>query len=167
MILSDRTLREELKEKRLIIYPPPRDIQIQPSSIDLQLGANLCWPGKDQFIMSEKGFALYPGKFILGHTLENVTIPTHLVGQLNGKSSWGRRGLMVHSTAGYIDPGFSGQITLELKNIGNDAIHLIEFMMVAQIILVQLTTEVDRPYGHNDLNSHYQRQFGAMSARSK
>lgn len=163
MILSDRTIRRELEQG--LIKPHPDDSQIQPASVDLKLGKELAWTNNTRLDLNSAGYALYPGKFVLGQTLEWIEIPTYLVGQLNGKSSLGRRGLMVHVTAGFIDPGFRGNITLELVNVGHSVIHLEEGMLIAQLTLIRLSTEVIRPYGHPELGSHYQDQSGATLSR--
>lgn len=170
MILSDRSLRQLIRNQKDFMSPPPEDSQIQPASIDLRLGSELKWTwGATQQLSratpnSQFKWRIEPKEFFLGHTKEFVKIPTHLVGQLNGKSTLGRRGLMVHSTAGFIDPGFCGHITLELKNIGVEDIILEEGMLIAQLVLFQMTTPADRPYGHEELNSHYQMQSGATLA---
>lgn len=166
MILSDVSIRKELQVGELRIDPPPVDEQIQPASIDLRLGEEIKWTNGMAHKLDAVGHVLYPGKFLLGHTAEWVRIPKHLVGQLNGKSSLARQGLMIHITAGYIDPGFEGNITLELRNVGHNTIQLVEGMLIAQLVLVQLTEPAERPYGSDGLNSHYQKQQGATLARA-
>jgi dCTP deaminase len=163
VILSDRSIREELASGRLVVEPICDD-QIQPASIDLRAG--------DQFRVfhnqrkayidvkedqadltelvsasAEKPFILHPGEFALGATLERVTLPDDLVARLEGKSSLGRLGLLIHSTAGFIDPGFSGHITLELSNIATLPITIYPDMQIGQISFYRLTTPADRPYG--------------------
>lgn len=165
MILSDRTIRREIEQG--IVKPIPEDYQIQPASIDLKLGAEIAWTNGSRLMMDGDGHVLYPGKFVLGHTFEWVDIPSYLVGQINGKSGLGRRGLMVHVTAGFIDPGFRGHVTLELVNIGHSPIHLEKEMLICQLVLMRLTTEAMRPYGHPDLRSHYQEQSGVTLARTE
>lgn len=165
MILSDRSLRQLILQHPDFIDPAPEDSQIQPASIDLTLGNEIRFANGETFSLHRGGFKLFPSKFILGHTKQSVNIPTDLVAQLNGKSTLARRGLMVHSTAGYIDPGFRGHITLELANIGHEIIFLEEGMLVAQIVMIQMTTRADRPYGTEGLKSHYQLQSGATPAR--
>lgn len=103
---------------------------------------------------------LEPGEFALGSTLEKVTLPATLCAQVNGKSSLGRLGLLVHATAGFVDPGFSGELTLELKNLSNHVIPLSRGMAVAQLVFHRLTSPAQRPYGHEELGSHYQGQVG-------
>lgn len=166
MILSDKSIRRELLEGNLRIDPPPLDEQIQPASIDLTLGEEIKWTNGMVHKLDEIGHILYPGKFVLGHTRECVRIPNHLVAQLNGKSSLARQGLMIHITAGYIDPGFRGHITLELRNVGHNTIQLKEGMLIAQLVLVLLTEPAERPYGSSGINSHYQDQRGATLARA-
>ena len=163
MILSDRTIRRELEQG--IIKPMPADSQIQPASVDVKLGSQLTWiNGHQQTISENEGFLLYPGKFVLGCTEEWFEIPNYLAAQVNGKSSIGRRGLMVHVTAGFIDPGFRGNITLELVNLGTSPFYLEQGMLIAQVLFHRLTTDVLRPYGHPDLKSHYQNQSGPVLA---
>ena len=110
-------------------------------------------------------FALHPGEFVLGSTLERVALPDDLVGRLEGKSSLGRVGLIIHSTAGYIDPGFEGQITLELSNVATVPILLYPGMRVAQISFLTMTTPAERPYASPGLESHYQGQTGPTESR--
>jgi dCTP deaminase len=160
VILSDRDLRVELLAGRLVIDPPPADAAIQPASIDLHLGKGLRLPS-DSVEYSAVEWDLWPAQFILGHTVEHVAIPAHLVGQLNGKSSLGRLGLSVHITAGFIDPGFRGQITLELHNCSSRTITLTPGMSIGQLVLMRLTSPAERPYGSAGLGSHYQGQTGA------
>lgn len=163
MILSDRSLRAELAAGSLVIDPLPEDHAIQPASIDLHLGRQIRWTYRADAnpISIDGGFLLAPGRFCLGHTAETVTIPAHLVAQLNGKSSLGRLGLAIHITAGFIDPGFSGQITLELHNCSGLPVRLEPQMPIGQLVLVRMTTAADRPYGSDGLGSKYQHQTGA------
>lgn len=165
MILSDRDLRTELAGGGLTITPPPDDWDIQPASIELHLGTNFTpidgWPAFEADL-----YWLRPGGFLLGHTTETVGIGEHLVGQLNGKSTLGRLGLAIHITAGFIDPGFRGQITLELFNSSADDIELAAGMAIGQLVVMRLSSPAERPYGHPDLGSHYQGQQGAVSAHS-
>lgn len=162
MILSDRDLRAELAVGDFAISPAPADSAIQPASIELHLGTRFCYPEGG----TSSGFTweLWPGELILGHTEESVTIPAHLVAQLNGKSTLGRRGLAIHVTAGFIDPGFSGQITLELVNLSSEVIDLTSGMPIGQLVVMRLTSPAERPYGSAGLGSHYQGQTGATPA---
>jgi dCTP deaminase len=161
MILSDVTLRAELAARRLVIDPAPADAAIQPASIDLHLGKQIRWGVELASIAYMGSWVVKPGEFCLGHTVERVTIPSHLVAVLNGKSSLGRLGLSVHITAGYIDPGFSGDITLELHNCSQRPVRLTPGMPIGQLVLMRLTEPAERPYGSPGLNSHYMGQTGA------
>lgn len=160
MILSDISLRAELAAGTLVIDPTPADHAIQPASIDLHLGQETRRQGR-QARRRVGTWYMDPGEFLLGHTLETVTIPAHLVGQLNGKSSLGRLGLAIHVTAGFIDPGFSGQITLELHNCSGRVVELHPLMPIGQLVLMRLTAPAERPYGSAGLGSKYQGQTGA------
>lgn len=163
MILSDRTLRAELAAGTLVIDPPPADEAIQPASIDLHLGEQLRWGPElaSTVLYKRQPTHLAPGVFALAHTAEMVTIPAHLVAQLNGKSSLGRLGLAIHVTAGFIDPGFHGQITLELHNCSLSPIPLRRGMPIGQLVLMRMTEPAARPYGSAGLGSKYQGQTGA------
>ncbi|MHB1342434.1 MAG: dCTP deaminase [Coriobacteriia bacterium] len=182
MVLSDRTIREEMALGRIIVDPcDPADIQ--PSSIDLHLGAsfqvfrNSRYPyidpsveqqGLMDMVMASAGepFVLHPGEFALGATTEHITLATDIVGRLEGKSSLGRLGLLIHSTAGYIDPGWSGTLTLELSNVANLPIVLTPGMPIGQISFMRMTTPVDRPYGSPGLGSKYQGQVDPTPSKS-
>ena len=181
MVLSDKTIALELAKGRIVIEPVDAE-DIQPSSVDLHLGAELQvfrnsrypyidprvnQPGlTEQLIASvEEPFVLHPGEFALGVTAEHIELPDDIVARLEGKSSLGRLGLMIHSTAGYVDPGWRGQITLELSNVANLPILLTPGMPIGQISFMTMTTPVDRPYGHPTLGSHYQDQVGATPAK--
>jgi dCTP deaminase len=167
MILSDRDIRERLARGDLKIGPlEDPELQIQPASVDVRLGDEFivyrpsqvaCLDPRDPSTLSAaaerltvapgQGFILHPGEFGLGATVEEVTIPNDLVATVDGRSSIGRLAVVVHATAGFIDPGFSGQITLELSNIGPIPVRLWPGMRVAQIVLHQLSSPADRPYG--------------------
>lgn len=164
MILSDRDICDELDRKLndllgmadgLVIEPLIAG-SLQPASYEVHL-QDAATRGSATGLMS---WYLEPDEFALGCTIEKLTVPPHLCAQVNGKSSLGRLGLLVHATAGYIDPGFSGQITLELKNISNHTIILNEGMAVAQLVFHQLRQPAERPYGTPELGSHYQGQEG-------
>lgn len=157
MILSDRDICYELDSELLVIEPLANG-SLQPASYEVHLADVACRESESNEFNST--WYLQPDEFALGCTLETVTIPRHLCAQVNGKSSLGRLGLLVHATAGYIDPGFSGQITLELKNISSHVIVLTDLMPIAQLVFHQLRTPAERPYGHPDLQSHYQGQQG-------
>ena len=169
MILSDRDIRKAQANHGIV--EPWRDEHVQPASIDLRLG--------DQFIIWEDdgtgtlgqvrvtatdGMTIEPGQFLLGTTLETVTIPDHLVGLIDGRSSWARLGVAVHITAGYIDPGFHGKVTLELKNVGHQPVWLPVGDRICQMRLTQLTSPAERPYGAPGLGSHYQGQTGVTAS---
>jgi len=180
MILSDRTIREELRDGRIRIQPLDPAC-IQPSSVDLHLFREFLVfrnsrrpyidvrePQDDltepMVVPMDEAFILHPGEFVLGSTDEVVGIPVDLVGRLDGKSSLGRCGLMIHSTAGYIDPGFYGRITLELSNVANLPIALYPGMRIAQISFCRMTTPADVPYGHPSIHSKYQGQMGPRAS---
>lgn len=181
MILSDRTLREQLAAGRIVIDPLD-ETNIQPSSIDITLDhrfrvflnhtrgiidvredvSDLTEPVE---VDPDGVFMLHPGEFVLGSTAETVTVPDDLVARLEGKSSLGRLGLLIHSTAGFVDAGFSGAITLELSNVATLPITLYPGMKVGQISFLQMTTAADRPYGSAGLGSKYQGQRGPTASQ--
>lgn len=171
-VLSDHDLRLAIKEHNLVDPFDEPDRQIQPSSIDLRLGKHLrvFRKGRTAFIdtrvpnraatsvvtlESDVPYMLRPGEFLLGATLEYISIPDFLVAKLEGKSSLGRIGLMIHSTAGYVDPGWKGPLTLELSNVGNVAITLYKDMWIGQLVVETMTSPADRPYGSEGLGSKY------------
>ena len=172
VILSDRTMREELSRGRIRVEPLAEGA-IQPSSIDLRLGdkvrvfRNNHIPHIDvridtsnltEVVQLEEGvpFYLRPSEFALGVTLENIAVPDDLVARLDGKSSLGRLGLLIHATAGLVDPGWEGRLTLELMNLAPFPITLWPGMKIGQISFIQMTTPVDNPYGGGRLSSKYQ-----------
>jgi dCTP deaminase len=171
MILSDRSIKESIASGRIAITPY-EEVLVQPASIDIRLDGRFlvfrnykytCIDPKalqpDLTEMIEVGqdepFIVHPGEFILGSTIERIALGDDLVGRLEGKSSLGRLGLIVHATAGYIDPGFDGNITLELSNVANLPIRLYPGMKVGQISFFAMSTPADRPYGHPSLGSKY------------
>jgi dCTP deaminase len=159
MILSDRDIATRLADGSLIIDPLDYSIDpIQPASVDLRLSD--CG-------LSNGTRWINPGEFMLACTLETVHIPADLVAQVNGKSSLGRLGLSVHITAGFIDPGFQGQITLELHNCSQKIIQLPRRMKICQLMLQRLATPAERPYGHPSRKSKYQGQTGVTPSRSE
>ncbi len=175
MILSDKDIKKALKEGKIGVTPLFPN-SIQPASVDVHLGAdflvfkntdNVCIDPKEPiddmmeatFIDEHKHFILHPGEFALGMTYETIAVPNDMVVQLNGKSSLGRIGLIVHATAGYVDPGNTLKITLELHNLANLPIKLYYKMPIAQVAFVTLSSEVEVPYGKNSLNSKY---FGSV-----
>ena len=182
MVLSDAALREAIASGRLNVTPLD-ETAIQPSSIDLRLGyvfqvfvnqtETHIDPRRSQPDLTKKvqvddgsSFVLHPGEFVLGGTIETIQMPDDLVGRIEGKSSLGRLGLMVHSTAGYVDPGFRGSLTLELSNHANLPILLWPGMRVSQLSVTQLTSPAERPYGSPGLDSKYQDQIGSTPSRS-
>ncbi len=181
MVLSDGTIREEIAAGRLVI-DPFEDRYIQPASVDLRLGRefrvfrNYRLPYIDvkkempeltevESIDDNVPFILHPGEFVLAVTLERVEIPADLVGRLDGKSSLGRLGLIVHSTAGFVDPGFKGRLTLELTNVANLPVTLYYAMPVSQISFSRLTAAAEKPYGAGATGSKYQGQTGPEPSR--
>lgn len=181
MILSDRSIREELAAGRIVIDPLDERC-IQPSSVDLHLDRffrvflnhtmRVIDVKEDQEELTElveikpdDAFILHPGEFVLGSTLERVTLPDDLVGRLEGKSSLGRLGLLIHSTAGFVDPGFDGHLTLELSNVANLPITLYPGMKVGQISFLRMTTPAAHPYGSREVGSKYQGQRGPTPSR--
>ena len=181
MILSDRTIREELDAGRIVIDPLlPKSIQ--PSSVDLHIDRyfrvfrnhtmghidvkqNVEDLTELVEIAEEDAFMLHPGEFVLGSTLERVALPTDLVARLEGKSSLGRLGLLIHSTAGFVDAGWDGQLTLELSNVANLPITLYPGMKIGQISFIRMTTPADVPYGSAQVGSKYQGQRGPRPSR--
>jgi dCTP deaminase len=181
VILSDRTIKEELDAKRIVIDPFDDDA-LQPSSVDLRLDRyfrvfrnhtmghidvrqNLEELTELVEVPADDVFILHPGEFVLGSTLERVQLPNDLVARLEGKSSLGRLGLLIHSTAGFVDAGWDGQLTLELSNVATLPITLYPGMRIGQISFIRMTTEADRPYGSGDLSSKYQGQRGPVPSR--
>ena len=181
MILSDRTIREELAAGRIGIDPLDESC-IQPSSVDLRLDRlfrvflNHTTPVIDVKqdltdltrlveIGEDDAFILHPGEFVLGSTAEQVTLPDDIVARIEGKSSLGRLGLLIHSTAGFIDAGFSGHLTLELSNVANLPITLYPDMKIGQISFLRMTTPADVPYGSARVGSKYQGQRGPTPSR--
>ena len=181
VILSDRSIGEELEAGRIVIEPLDRT-HIQPSSVDLRLDHRfLVFRNHTMPVIDVKSdlsdltesveaaddhpLILHPGEFILGSTLERVVLPDDLVARLEGKSSLGRLGLLIHSTAGFVDAGFDGQITLELSNVANLPITLYPGMKIGQISFMRMTTPADNPYGSGALGSKYQGQEGPRPSR--
>ncbi len=181
MILSDRTLREELEAGRIVI--DPLDLgNIQPSSVDLHVDGYFrvfrndttpfIDPKEPQEDLTElvevpdgQAFILHPGEFVLGSTRERVALPDDLVARLEGKSSLGRLGLLIHSTAGFVDAGWDGHLTLELSNVANLPIAIYPGMKIGQISFMRMTTAADVPYGSGASGSKYQGQRGPTPSR--
>ncbi|WP_375497961.1 dCTP deaminase [uncultured Jatrophihabitans sp.] len=182
MLLSDRDIRAEVEAGRLAVEPWDLAL-VQPSSVDMRLDRffrvfnNSRYthidPAAQQDDLTtlvepegEDPFVLHPGEFVLGSTLEIVTLPDDLAGRLEGKSSLGRLGLLTHSTAGFIDPGFTGHITLELSNVANLPITLWPGMKIGQLCLFRLSSAAEHPYGSSVYGSRYQGQRGPTPSRS-
>ncbi len=159
MILSDRSIIEAIKGGRIEIDPFD-EACVQTSSIDLHVDRKF-----RTFHNARYPFILHPGEFVLGSTLERVRLPADLVARLEGKSSLGRLGLLIHSTAGYVDPGWDGYLTLELSNVANLPITIYAGMKIGQISFFRLTTAAEHPYGSRDRGSKYQGQRGPTASR--
>jgi dCTP deaminase len=181
VILSDRTIREELASGRIVIDPLDH-ADIQPSSVDLRIdryfrvfrnhSMKVIDVKEDQEELTElveigedDAFILHPGEFVLGSTAERVALPNDLVARLEGKSSLGRLGLLIHSTAGFVDAGWDGHLTLELSNVANLPITLYPGMKIGQISFLLMTTPADVPYGSAQVGSKYQGQRGPTPSR--
>ena len=181
MVLSDRTIRRLLDEARIGIDPFEPAL-VQPSSVDVRVDRwfrvfrnsrhpyiDVKQPMEDLTELVEIGdsepFILHPGEFVLGSTLERIRLPDDLVARLEGKSSLGRLGLLIHSTAGFIDPGWDGHVTLELSNVANLPITIYYGMKIGQLSFVQLTEPAAAPYGSDGLGSKYQDQKGPTPSR--
>jgi dCTP deaminase len=181
MVLSDRTIARCLEEGRIEIDPYD-DSLLQPSSVDVRVDRyfrvfhNNRYPYIDvreqqedltELVEVENGtpFILHPGEFVLGSTLERIRLPDDLVARLEGKSSLGRLGLLIHSTAGFIDPGWDGHVTLELSNVANLPITIYPEMKIGQLSFVQMAEPTDHPYGSSGLGSKYQGQRGPTPSR--
>ncbi len=181
MILSDRSLREAIADGHIVIEPFDESC-VQPSSIDLKVGALFrvfrnhtagvidvkqdLEELTELIEISEDGvFMLHPGEFVLGSTLERVVVPDDLVARIEGKSSLGRLGLLIHSTAGFIDAGFDGHVTLELANVASLPITIYPKMKIGQLSFMTMTTPADQPYGSGAKGSKYQGQRGPTPSR--
>lgn len=184
MILSDRDIRERLARGDIVIDPlDDPELQIQPASVDLRLAHTFvvyrlphvpCIDPHDAStiegytetieVAEGSAFVLQPGEFALGSTLERVRVPADLVARVEGRSSIGRLAVVVHATAGFIDPGFEGQITLELSNLGRCAVKLYPRMRISQVVFHTMTSPAERPYGA-ERGSKYQGQGGPVPSR--
>ncbi len=182
MLLSDRDILAELDADRVRLDPLERGM-IQPSSIDVRLDKFFrvfdnhkyphIDPAADQSDLTraievdgDETFVLHPGEFVLGSTYETVTLPDDIAARLEGKSSLGRLGLLTHSTAGFIDPGFSGHVTLELANVATLPIKLYPGMKIGQLCFFRLSSAAEHPYGSQKYGSRYQGQRGPTASRS-
>jgi dCTP deaminase len=181
VVLSDRTIQRLLDAGRIEIDPYDEGL-LQPSSVDVRVDRyfrvfhNARYPFIDVRepqddltelveIDEDNPFILHPGEFVLGSTLERIRLPDDLVARLEGKSSLGRLGLLIHSTAGFIDPGWNGHVTLELSNVANLPITIYHGMKIGQLSFVQLTEPAESPYGSDGLGSKYQGQRGPTPSR--
>ena len=182
MLLSDRDIRAELDAGRVQLEPYD-PAMLQPSSIDVRLDRffrlfdnhkyPFIDPSQDQPDLTRlvevdpaEPFVLHPGEFVLGSTFEAVTLPDDVAARLEGKSSLGRLGLLTHSTAGFIDPGFSGHVTLELSNVATLPITLWPGMKIGQLCFFRLSSPALQPYGSGASGSRYQGQRGPTASRS-
>jgi dCTP deaminase len=182
MVLSDRTIKEEIAKGRIIIEPLIQDC-IQPASVDIHLDKKLLAFKPQRYpayidvkrslehlnelveLDEDNAFFLNPGEFVLASTLESITLPDDIVGKLEGKSSLGRVGLLMNSTAGYVDPGWRGHLTMELSNVAKLPITLYYKMKIGQISFMRLTSPVDKLYGAAELGSRYQGQTEPTASR--
>ena len=181
MILSDRSIKERMESGGIEIDPLGPNA-IQPASVDIRLDSEVLifrnsWrthidvmqPADDVVervqIEDERPFILHPGQFALGSTLETVTIPDDIVARIEGKSSLARYGLLIHSTAGFVDPRWTGKLTLEFSNVGILGITLRRGMKIGHISFTQLSTPADHPYGSGEIGSKYQGQSGPAASR--
>ena len=182
MLLSDRDIRAEIAANRVAVEPFD-EAMIQPSSVDVRLDKffrvfenhkySVIDPSTEQAELTreviaegDEPFILHPGEFVLASTYEVITLPDDIAGRLEGKSSLGRLGLLTHSTAGFIDPGFSGHITLELSNVANLPVKLFPGMKIGQLCLIKLSSPAEHPYGSEKYGSRYQGQRGPTASRS-
>jgi dCTP deaminase len=181
VVLSDTTIRSEIDAERIVIDPFDAGL-IQPSSVDVRVDnrfrvfQNSRYPYIDVrqpmedltelvTVDGDEPFILHPGEFVLGQTLERVTLPNDLVARLEGKSSLGRLGLLIHSTAGFVDSGFSGNLTLELSNVANLPITIYHGMPIGQLSFMRMDAPVERPYGSEQTGSKYQGQAEPTPSR--
>jgi len=182
VLLSDRDIRAEIEDKRVQLDPFDAEM-VHPSSIDVRLDRFFrvfenhryphIDPAEDQPDLTrsvepdgDEPFILHPGEFVLGSTYEVVTLPDDIAARLEGKSSLGRLGLLTHSTAGFIDPGFSGHVTLELSNVATLPIKLWPGMKIGQLCFFRLSSPAEHPYGSAKTGSRYQGQRGPTPSRS-
>jgi dCTP deaminase len=181
VVLSDRSIRAEIESGRLV-FDPFDPAMVQPSSVDVRVDRsfrvfhNARYPYIDVrqpmedltelvTVEPDEPFILHPGEFVLGQTLERVSLPDDLVARLEGKSSLGRLGLLIHSTAGFVDAGFEGNLTLELSNVANLPITIYHSMPIGQISFMRMDAAVERPYGSRENRSKYQGQTEPTPSR--
>lgn len=182
MLLSDRDIKAEIDAGRVVLDPWDPEM-VQPSSIDVRLDRYFRLfdnhkypyidPAEDQpdltrLVEVDQGepFVLHPGEFVLGSIYETVTLPDDVAARVEGKSSLGRLGLLTHATAGFVDPGFTGHVTLELSNVATLPIKLWPGMKIGQLCFFRLSSPVENPYGSSTYGSHYQGQRGPTASRS-
>ncbi len=182
MLMSDRDIRAEIEAGRIGLEPLDMGL-LQPSSFDVRLDRFFRLFDNHKYayidpaeemsdltrfveVAPDEAFILHPGEFVLGSTYEFVTLPDNIAARLEGKSSLGRLGLLTHSTAGFVDPGFNGHVTLELANVSNLPIKLWPGMKVGQLCFFQLSSPSETPYGSAKYNSRYQGQRGPTASRS-
>jgi dCTP deaminase len=182
VLLSDRDIRAEIEAKRVVLDPYDAEM-LQPSSVDVRIDRyfrlfdNHKYPVIDPAeeqpeltrlveVEPDEAFVLHPGEFVLASTFEVVTLPDDVAARLEGKSSLGRLGLLTHSTAGFIDPGFSGHVTLELSNVATLPIKLHPGMKIGQLCFFRLSSAAEKPYGSTASGSRYQGQRGPTASRS-
>ena len=181
MVLSDRTIRAEIAAGRIVVDPFDPAL-VQPASVDVRVDRrfrvfrNSRYPYIDVrqpmeeltelvAVEGDEPFILHPGEFVLGQTLERITLPADLVARLEGKSSLGRLGLLIHSTAGFVDSGFSGNLTLELSNVANLPITIYHGMPIGQVSFMRMDGPVEHPYGSDAAGSKYQGQAEPTASR--
>lgn len=178
MLLSDKTIYQLFAKKEVLVTPLGKDA-IQPCSVDIRMGSQLHKQVKRGYPVTNtmapefqslpsrvrNRFVLYPGEFYLASSMETVKVSDGYAMKLEGKSSWGRRGLEVHSTAGWVDPGFEGELTFEMKVVGVDPVEVGVGDYIAQLCIFQLDNPAIRPYGHTSRASKYQNQKGPTGPR--
>jgi dCTP deaminase len=181
MVLSDRTIKEEVAAGRLV-FDPYDETLVQPSSVDMRVDRSFRVFNNSRYpyidvrepmedltelvtVEDEEPFVLHPGEFVLGQTLERVRLPDDLVARLEGKSSLGRLGLVIHSTAGFVDPGFEGNLTLELSNLATLPITIYHGMPIGQISFMRMDEAVEHAYGAREAGSKYQGQAEPTASR--
>ena len=182
MLLSDRDIKSEIDKGRVVLEPYDLNM-IQPSSVDVRLdrlfrtfenhkyahidpAENQPELTREVAVEGQDPFILHPGEFVLGSTYEVISLPDDIAGRLEGKSSLGRLGLLTHSTAGFIDPGFSGHVTLELSNVATLPIKLWPGMKIGQLCLFRLESPAEHPYGSAVYGSRYQGQRGPTPSKA-
>ncbi len=182
MLLSDRDIKAEIAANRIRLEPYD-EVMVQPASVDIRLDRffrtfenhryQFIDPRQEQLdltraveIPATEPFVLHPGEFVLGSTFEVVTLPDDVAARVEGKSSLGRLGLLTHATAGFVDPGFSGHVTLELSNVANLPVTLWPGMKIGQLCFIRMSSASEHPYGSSVYGSRYQNQRGPTPSRS-